>query len=474
MKKILFVVSEAVPFLKTGGLGEVTGSLPKALHELGHDVRVILPKYSQISSTYLNNLRHKANFTVPVTWRKLYCGIEYLEFDGIKFYFIDNEYYFKRDGVYGYYDEAERFVFFCRAVLEGLAHLDFKPDILHCHDWQSGLVPLLLAVYFKDKLPYRRLKTVFTIHNLKYQGIFTHWILDNILGLGNEYFTPEKLEHYGQVNLMKAGIVYCDRLTTVSRTYAQEIKYPFFGEGLDGLIRQHEGKLRGILNGLDYEEYNPETDRYLEIHYKDSLEQKSQNKLRLQASLGLTVGKDIPMLGMVTRLTEQKGLDLLIHILEEALTLELQLVILGAGDQKYESILAQTACRYPEKFKVKLGFDEGLARRIYASADLFLMPSLFEPCGLSQLIALRYGALPVVRETGGLKDTVLPYNHITGEGNGFSFSNYNAHDFLFTIKRALEVYHNKKAWAGLVQAAVNANFSWRDSAGLYSQLYEEL
>jgi len=468
------VVSEAVPFLKTGGLGEVTGSLPKALRRLGCEVGVMMPKYGLISEEYRAKMQPETSFAVPLAWRRLYCGLESLELDGVKFYFLDNEYYFRRDGVYGYFDEAERFAFFSRAVLEALPYLDFKPDILHCHDWQSGLVPFLAKAFYKEKPRCGRVKTVLTIHNLKYQGIFTHWILENILGLGSEYFTPDRFEYHGQVNLLKAGIVYCDRLTTVSGSYAEEIKYPFYGEGLDGVIREHQGKLRGILNGLDYDEYDPLTDRHLFCNYRDSLEEKSENKLRLQAGWGLAVSRDIPLLGMVTRLTEQKGLDLLIHILEEMLTLDLQLVILGAGEGKYEAILAQTACRFPEKLKVKLGFDEGLARRIYAASDLFLMPSLYEPCGISQLIAMRYGALPVVRETGGLKDTVRPYNCLSGEGTGFSFSNYNAHELLFTIKRALEVYGDRTVWNRLFRAAGGANFSWSKSAGEYGRLYEEM
>lgn len=475
MKNILFVASESSPFVKTGGLGEVVGSLPKALRKRKLDVRVLLPKYGTIAHRFRENMTHSRALTVPVTWRQQYCGIERLEYEGVPFYFIDNEFYFKRDGIYGYFDEAERFSFFSRACLEALPYLDFKPHVLHCHDWQTALVPLFLNVFYKNRSFYRKIKTVFTIHNLKYQGVFTHWILNNLLGLGDGFFTPDKLEYYGKVNLMKAGIIYCDRLTTVSPTYALEVKYPFYGEGMDGLLRMHENKLRGILNGLDYEDYNPETDPRLYVNYKNSLAEKGKNKLRLQEDLDLPVQKDVPLLGMVTRLTPQKGLDLLIHILDELLEQEVQMVILGAGEQHYERRLSEAAWRHGRKLRVTLGFNDDLARKIYAASDLFLMPSLFEPCGLSQMIALRYGTLPVVRETGGLKDTVRSYNEASGEGNGFSFSNYNAHDFLYTVKRALGFYNNDKTtWAKIAGNAFESDYSWDNSARLYQALYDEL
>ena len=477
MTKVLFVASEAIPYVKTGGLGEVVGSLPKALRKRKLDVRVVIPKYGAIASHYKDKMKKGRILTVPVTWRGQYCGIEYLEAEGVPCYFLDNEYYFKREGLYGYYDEAERFSFFCRAVLEALPFLNFKPHILHCHDWMTALVPLFLQVFYKYNLFYKNIKTVFTIHNLKYQGVYTHWILNNLLGLGDGFFTPETLEYYGSVNLMKAGIVYSDAFTTVSPTYAEEIRYPFWGEGLDGLIRAHEYKLHGILNGLDYEDYNPESDPALYVNYnRDTIAKKSDNKLKLQKDLGLRVKRDLPLLGMVARLTPQKGLDLLIHILDELVgSFNLQLVILGAGEQYYESVLADAARQHGKKMRVHLGFSDDLAHKIYAASDLFLMPSLFEPCGLSQMIALRYGALPVVRETGGLKDTVRSYNEANGQGNGFSFSNYNAHDFLYTIKRALTLYHNDKTtWLKIVDNAMASDYGWDEPARLYHALYDEL
>ena len=469
--KVLFVTSEAGPFVKTGGLGDVAGSLPRALKKEKVDIRIVLPNYKWIPQKFKDRMLHKEEITVPVSWRNQYCGIKQLEYEGITHYFLDNEFYFKRDGYYGYFDDAERFTFFCRAVLEALPHCGFMPDVIHCHDWQTALVPLFLQEFYNKNIT---AKTVFTIHNLKFQGAFTHWILHNILGLGDHYFTSDKLEYNGKVNLLKAGIVYCDRLTTVSKTYANEIKYPFYGEGLDGLIRANEYKLRGILNGVDYNEYNPETDPYTYVKYKNDIEEKRLNKIKLQEELSLPLKKKTPLLGIVSRLTSQKGLDLLIHILDELLNEEVQLVIVGTGDQEYEQVLVQKALRHTKKLRVVLKFDEGLARKIYAASDIFLMPSLYEPCGLGQLIALRYGALPIVRETGGLKDTIISYNESNGEGNGFSFTNYNAHDFLYTIRRALKVYKNKNIWTKIMENAFNSNYSWDGSAKEYLKLYREL
>ncbi|MCR4441527.1 MAG: glycogen synthase GlgA [Peptococcaceae bacterium] len=472
--KVLFAASEASPFARTGGLGEVVGSLPKALNRLGADARVIIPKYGTIAAEYKKNMKNIGNVTVPVAWRRQYCGVEKLEREEATYYFLDNEYYFNRENIYGYYDEAERFSFFCRGVVETLKILDFSPEIIHCHDWQAALIPLFWREFCSGQQGHAPVKTVFTIHNLKYQGVFTHWILHNILGLGDEYFTPDRLEYYGKVNILKAGIVFSNSLTTVSRTYAEEIKYPFFGEGLDGLIRAHEHKLRGILNGLDYNDYDPEMDYNIYVNYNQNPDFKQENKAKLQEELALPVNKNIPLLGVVTRLTVQKGLDLLIHILDELLELDVQLVVLGAGEEKYEQFFSEKASCCPQKCRTVLKFDEVLARKIYAASDLFLMPSLFEPCGLSQLIALRYGALPVVRETGGLKDTVRPYNEKTGEGNGFTFANYNAHELLFTIKRALLLYRERETWNRLVANALQSDYSWEKSAREYYSLYREL
>lgn len=475
MVKILFAATESSPFVKTGGLGEVIESLPRALKKQKVDVRVIMPKYGVIPATYRKQMVPKKSFNVPLSWRNQYAGIEVLDQEGIRYYFLDNEGYFKREGIYGYYDEAERFAFFCRAVLEAIPHLDFTPDIIHCHDWQTGMIPLFLKVFYGQDVPWKDLGTVFTIHNLKYQGVFGREILGDILGLEERFLSPEEIEFHGQVSFMKAGIVYADVVTTVSKTYAEEIKMSFYGENLDGLLRARENKLIGIPNGIDYKKYNPERDPYIFVNYRSSLMKKEQNKTKLQEEVGLPVQKNVPLLGMVSRLTPQKGLDLLLRVLREILSLDLQVIILGAGEERYEQALRQAAAENPQKLKVFLMYNDQLAHKIYAASDLFLMPSVFEPCGLGQLIAMRYGTLPLVRETGGLKDTVLSYNEVTGEGNGFSFSNINAHDFLYTVERAVGIYHSRKdTWNKIVKNALKANYSWEKSARAYSRLYEKL
>lgn len=474
MIRVLLVTSEAVPFAKSGGLGEVAGSLPQALDAEGADVRVVLPKYWDIPEEFKSQMIHLGSVTVPLGWRRQYCGISRLEHKGITFYFLDNEYYFKRSGYYGYIDEAERFAFFCRGVLQSLGVMDFMPNILHCHDWQSALIPVFLRAFYEDVPGFKEIRTVLTIHNLKFQGIFPHVILSDILDLSERYFSPDKMEFFGQVNFLKGGIVFSDILTTVSPGYAEEIKYPFFGEYLDGLIRQYENKLHGILNGIDYQEYDPAADSRLYVNFGEYRQGKRSNKLKLQEETGLPVKDDIPLLAMVTRLTSQKGLDLLLHIMEELMGLNVQLMILGAGEEKYERTLSNKASQFQNKFRLNLEFNERLARRIYAASDIFLMPSLFEPCGIGQMIALRYGSIPIVRETGGLKDTVKPFNEFTGEGNGFSFCNYNAHDFLYTIKRALHCYNNKEVWDLIVNNARATDHSWEKSAREYLDLFEKL
>lgn len=474
MVRVLLVASEAVPFAKSGGLGEVIGSLPKALSSAGADVRVVMPKYWDIPEEYKQQMIHQGSVTVPLGWRRQYCGISKLEHKGTIFYFVDNEYYFKRSGYYGYIDEAERFAFFCRAVLESLNLMDFRPDIIHCHDWQTSLVPVFLRAFYENVPGYKEMKMALTIHNLKFQGIFPHVVLSDILDLSERYFTSDKLEFYGQVNFLKGGIVFSDMLTTVSPGYAEEIKYPFFGEYLDGLIRQYEYKLYGILNGIDYQEYDPATDPRIYENFTLYRQGKRANKLKLQEELGLVVKEDIPLLAMVTRLTSQKGLDLILHILDELLSQNVQLVILGAGDQNYEYVLKDKAYNYHNKFRLNLEFNERLARCIYAASDIFLMPSLFEPCGIGQMIALRYGSIPIVRETGGLKDTVWSYNEASGEGNGFTFQHYNAHDFLYTIKRALHCYNNQEVWDRIVNNARTMDYSWEKSARVYHDLFLKL
>lgn len=474
--KLVFVTAEADPFAKTGGLGEVVGSLPACLHRQGIDVRIIMPKYSSISKDWQREFKHLSHFDVPVAWRKQYCGLEEMVYQGIPYYFIDNEYYFTRPRVYGEYDDAERFAFFSRAALESLIHIPgFKPDILHCHDWHTALIPLMLREFYNRQPLYYPLKTLFTIHNLKYQGIFPKEVLGDILGLGMEHFKENGLEFHGGVNFLKSALLYADQITTVSPSYAEEIQNPFYGENLDGLLRKRREFLSGILNGIDYEIYDPFTDPYLVMPYQDIALSKAENKKHLQKIMGLPLREDCAVLGMVSRLVDQKGLDLLAHVLDEILELDIQLVILGTGEQRYEDMLQHTAAKTPEKLALKLGFSDELAHQIYAGSDMFIMPSRFEPCGIAQMIAMRYGTVPIVRETGGLKDTVLPYNEITGAGNGFSFLNYNAHELLFTVQRAVSLYYeNKSVWNNLRFRAMERDFSWDRSAQAYINIYKSL
>lgn len=475
MAKVLFVAAEAVPFIKTGGLADVVGSLPKELLSQGIDARVILPKYGDIAGHYKESMEPVAILEVPLGWRRQYCGIEKLEIDNVIFYFIDNEYYFKRKGLYGYYDDAERFAFFSRAVLEALPHLDYTPDVLHCHDWHAGPVAVLLDAHYRARPAYSSLKTVFTIHNLQYQGVFPKEVLGELLDLGDEYLTADKLEYYGSVNFMKAGLVFADKLTTVSRSYAEEIQTVERGENLEGLLKQRSASLSGIINGIDYDVYNPQKDYNIAVPYTwRSSGRKAKNKAKLQECLNLPVNADKPMVAIISRLVQPKGLDLIAQIFDELLELDIQLVVLGTGEERYEGMFRVAAHRHPDKVSANIFFDEALAHKIYAAADLFLMPSLFEPCGIGQLIAMRYGALPVVRETGGLKDTVQPYNEYTGEGNGFTFTWYNAHDMLFTVKRALGLYYDRARWEQIVKNAMKSDYSWHYSAGQYRVLYEDL
>jgi len=473
--KILCAASEGVPFVKTGGLADVIGSLPKELRKQGVDVRVVLPKYGDIPSRFTARMVCRKTLTVPLGWRNQYCGILELEQDGVPFYFIDNEYYFKRPGLYGFYDEAERYAFFGRAVLESLPHLDFVPQVLHCHDWHTGMIPVWLKAHYGHLSFYRQMLTVFTIHNLQYQGIFPRVILGDILGLSDDYFTIEGVEFYGQVNFMKGGLNFADLITTVSPTYAREIQYPFFGEKLDGLLKYKSGILHGILNGIDYEIYNPATDPLIFYPYDAaSAGRKQENKEKLQQQLGLPICKDVPLIGIISRLVSQKGLDLVAHVLEEILAMDVQMVVLGTGEARYEELFRHMAGRYPHKLSANLFFSDELAHRIYAGSDLFLMPSLFEPCGLGQIIALRYGSLPVVRETGGLNDTVQSFNDYTGDGNGFSFTNYNAPDLLYTVRRAVGFYRRPEIWNKFRVNAMKSDFSWYKSAQKYQDLYKNI
>ncbi len=472
---ILMLGSEVAPFAKVGGLGDVLGSLPHKLAEFGHDVRVMLPKYGLIDEKFKSEMEFELYDYIPVGWRNKYCGVFSIKKQGVTYYFIDNEYYFGENCIYKWND-LERFAFFDKAALEVLPKLGFRPDIIHCNDWQTGMIPVILEAYYKRNEFYQNMKTIFTIHNLKYQGIYSIESVKEFFSLEDWYFTDDKLEFHGSANLLKAGIVYSNLVTTVSPTYAEEIKTPIGGEGLDGLLSARGNSLFGILNGIDYDEYNPKTDKYIEFNYgkRNVLSGKMKNKMTLQKQLGLPVDGEKVMVGLVSRLVDQKGLDIIGEAMEELLNLDLQFVVLGTGDEKYENMFRHYAYCSPQKMSANITFNSDLAHRIYAAADLFLMPSLFEPCGLGQLIALRYGAIPIVRETGGLRDTIESYNEFTGEGNGFSFYAPNAHDMVYTIKRAIGFFADKEVWEKLSKRALSEDFSWRDSAKKYDEIYQKL
>ena len=475
--KILFAASESVPFVKTGGLGDVVGALAPVLAQKGHDVRVIIPEFNTIPQEYMQQLTHVCEFEVQLGWRRQYCGIEMLEKDGVKWYFMDNKYYFGRPYIYGMGgDEYERFGFFCRGVLNMLPLIDFQPDVIHAHDWQSGMIPALLKIQYAHLPFYANMKTVFTIHNLQYQGIFGIREVQDILGLGDSLWTEDKLECFGCANFLKAALVYADKITTVSPSYAEEIQTAYYGERLDGLLRARNRDLSGVLNGIDMNEYNPETDPKIAQNYSfEHLEGKAACKQALQEELGLEIKPETPLIGMVGRLSNQKGLDLVDYVIADIMRQDVQLVVLGMGEGRYFNLFSWAESEYKGKVAARFTMDHALAHKIYAGADLFLMPSQFEPCGLSQMIAMRYGTVPIVRETGGLRDTVLSYNEFNGEGNGFTFFNYNAHDMLHTIERATDFYHNQRdVWQKLQERGMHGDYSWNKSADEYVRLYEGL
>ncbi len=478
MKKVLFVASECVPFIKTGGLADVVGSLPKCFNKEEFDVRVIIPKYQCMREDFKNQLQYVTHFYMELNWRQQYVGVLHLERDGIHYYFIDNEYYFSGPKPYGnIHEDIEKFAFFSRAALSALPLIGFQPDIVHCHDWQTGLVPVYLKDKFHEGPFFANMKSIMTIHNLKFQGIWDVKSVKDITGLPAYYFTPDKLEAYGDANYLKGGIVYADAVTTVSQTYAEEIKMPFYGEHLDGLMRARSNCLYGIVNGIDYDEYNPETDPFIAQHYnaRTFRKEKIKNKRALQQELGLEQNDGRFLIGIVSRLTDQKGFDLIAYMMDEMCQQDLQFVILGTGEEKYENMFRHFAWKYPGKVSANIFYSEGLSHKIYAACDAFLMPSLFEPCGLSQLMSLRYGTIPIVRETGGLKDTVWPYNEYEGTGTGFSFANYNAHEMFNIVKYAMYVYYQKKReWNKLIDRAMAADFSWNTSAKKYAELYYRL
>ena len=479
MKNILFVASEGVPFVKTGGLADVVGSLPKCLDKRYFDVRVILPKYACIKPELKEKMEYVTHFYMDFHWKNEYVGVLKAEVDGVKYYFIDDEMYFSGPTVYGNdaLFEIERYAYFCKAALSILPVIDFRPDLIHCHDWQTGLIPVYLKERFAGGEFYRGIKTVMTIHNLKFQGKWSVKDVMDITGLPGYYFTSDKLEAYKDANLLKGGLVYADAITTVSATYAQEIRTSFYGEGLDGLLNARAGDLRGIVNGIDTVEFNPETDKYLKHPYNaiNFRKEKVKNKKALQEELGLDVDEKIMMIGLVSRLTDQKGFDLIAYIMDELCQDEVQIVVLGTGEEQYENMFRHFDWKYGNKVSANIYYSDELSHKIYGSCDAFLMPSLFEPCGLSQLMALRYGTVPIVRETGGLKDTVEPYNEYENKGTGFSFINYNAHEMLSTIRYAEHVfYDNKREWNKIIDRGMAADFSWHTSAAKYQEMYDWL
>lgn len=474
--QIVFASAECAPFVKTGGLGDVAGSLPAALVRAGAEVIVMVPKYATIKDEYKAQMEHFSDFYVSLGWRNEYCGLEKLEHDGVTYMFIDNERYFARDYPYGFFDDGERFAFFSKAITESLQHLPagFECDILHCNDWQTALAPVFLREFYQGLPLYDRVKTVFSIHNVAFQGQFSDTVMEDILGVAHIPAAASQLRCDAcSINYMLGALRYADAITTVSPTYANEIQAPEFGEGLDGVLRERSYALQGILNGIDVAGFDPATDKRIAANYTvDDRGGKAVCKAKLQEELGLEVRDDRPLMVMVTRLTRQKGLDLVMYALDRILAGGVQVAVLGTGDRDYEDGLRYFQDKYPGTMAARIEFDPALSQRMYAAADMFLMPSKFEPCGLSQIIAMRYGTLPIVRETGGLKDTVIPYNEFTGEGTGFSFSNFNGDEMGDAVFRAARLFwDNRDAWNQLVTQAMSQDFSWTRSADKYLDLY---
>ena len=478
MKNVLFIASEAVPFIKTGGLADVVGALPKYFNKDEFDVRVMIPKYTCIPWEYREKMVYKTHFYIDLAWRTQYVGVFEMEYQGVTFYFIDNEFYFSGPKPYSWiHEDIEKFAFFSKAALSAIPTLGFRPDIIHCHDWQTGLVPVYLKERFAQGEFYQGVKSVMTIHNLKFQGIWDLKKVKDITGLPDSYFTSDKLEAYKDANYLKGGIVYADKVTTVSSSYAEEIKTPFYGEKLEGLMQARANCLSGIVNGIDYDDFNPETDTNIARTYsiENFRKEKVKNKMALQEELGLERDPHRMMIGIVSRLTDQKGFDLIDCVMDELCQDAVQIVVLGTGDERYENMFRHFAWKYPDKVSAQIYYSEPMSHKIYASCDAFLMPSLFEPCGLSQLMSLRYGTVPIVRETGGLKDTVEAYNEYEKTGTGFSFTNYNAHEMLATVRYAEQIYYDKKRdWNKIVERGMEKDFSWKNSAKLYEELYENM
>lgn len=467
---ILFAASEAVPYAASGGLADVIGSLPKSIAEKGHSCAVVIPLYKAISEEMRSEMEFITNITVDVSWRKQYCGIFKAKKDGILYYFIDNEYYFYRDGLYGFYDDCERFVFFGRAVLEMLRHIAFKPDIISCSDWQTALIPVYFQVYYKYQQGYDKLKTAFTIHNIEYQGRYGREVLNELMGIPP--YNSGLLEYDGYINMLKGAIETADRIITVSPSYARELLDPWYAHGLDRILVTKQHKLNGIINGIDTGIYDSKTDKLIACNYtNEDISGKSECKKFLLTELGLTVDNE-PLIGIVTRFVKHKGIDLIRCVFEQIVNSGMKFAILGSGERIYEEFFIEMSRRYPDKVSVSTKFDSELARRIYAGADMFLMPSQSEPCGLAQMIAMRYGTVPIVRETGGLKDTVRDNGGVNG--NGFTFKTFNADDMLDAICRAKSDYDKSERWESLVKRAMSCDYSWSASAKTYIELFEDM
>ena len=474
--KILFVGSEAIPFISTGGLGDVLGSLPAALMKYSpdNDVRVVLPLFKSIKEKFADKLTFVGETVVHLSWRNQYCGLFSCEKDGVVYYFIDNEYYFNRPTVYGDFDDGERYSFFSKAALDIMPLVEFYPDILHCNDWQSAMSIVYLKRKYSQNSKYARIKTIYTIHNIDYQGIYGMDILDDVFGL-DTWGDRGVMEYNGCINMTKGAIVCTDRVSTVSQRYANEIQTEFYSSGLHHVLHMYSSKLSGIVNGIDIDYYNPVNDEAIAKKYSvDDMKGKAICKKELQKLAGLPENADVPVVSMVSRLASHKGFDLVQYILPEILELGVQFVLLGTGESEIEEYFKDIQARYPEQVKVFLEFNKDLSKKIYAGSDIFLMPSKSEPCGLSQMISSRYGTVPVVRETGGLYDTIKPYNKYTGEGNGFTFANYNAHEMKDAVKRAVDLYLDKRKWKALVKTVMDVDFSWNASAEKYMDLYKNV
>ena len=472
MPKVLFAAAECAPLSKTGGLADVVGTLPKTLANLGSDARVITPYHRVIKNKFGSQVKHLFDFFIDLGWRHQYAGIELLELSGVTIYLVDSEYYFGGDIYRGGYGEGEQYAFFSRAVLEAMPRLGFEPDIVHCNDWHTAMIPMLAKTQYQGRMQ-SKCRYLLSIHNIAYQGKYDFGFVRDLFSIPDMYYSPDYIELYGCASFMKAGCVFADKISTVSPNYAQEIRMPYYSEGLDGVLEYRAGDLSGILNGIDTTVFNPAKDKLIPARYSAAdLSGKAECKRALQEKLGLEQNADVPLISMVTRMTEQKGFELVLAVLDELMqTTDCQFVLLGTGDARYENFMRGAEYRYKGRLASYIGYSEELSHLVYAGSDFFLMPSRFEPCGLSQMMSMRYGTLPIVRETGGLKDSVVPYNCITGEGTGFSFANFNANEMLDTIRRAFDCYRNEAVMAGLISNAMAADFSFRRSAKEYEKLY---